>query len=48
MEEAADSVDRLYSHNLIWAATTLEWIESIKDDEDVNTIPLLFLFLSKI
>ena len=35
MEEAADSVARLYSHNLIWVATTLEWIESLKDDDDV-------------
>ncbi|XP_073843764.1 uncharacterized protein [Musca autumnalis] len=33
LEEAADSVERLYSHNLSWTATSYDWITLIADDD---------------
>ncbi|KAM7355844.1 uncharacterized protein ACRADG_001788 [Cochliomyia hominivorax] len=34
MEEAADSVERMYTHNLMWGATSYVWVESIRAVED--------------
>lgn len=37
LEEAADSVERMYTHNLKWAATSYVWVESIAHvDDDVS------------
>ncbi|KNC22703.1 hypothetical protein FF38_01655 [Lucilia cuprina] len=34
LEEAADSVERMYTHQLKWAATSYVWVESLKDVDD--------------
>lgn len=34
MGEAADSVERMYTHNLMWGATSYVWVESIRAVDD--------------
>ncbi|XP_061400435.1 uncharacterized protein LOC133336154 [Musca vetustissima] len=41
LEEAADSVERMYSHNLTWTATSYDWVASIADEETGVVDPLM-------
>ncbi|XP_061400436.1 uncharacterized protein LOC133336155, partial [Musca vetustissima] len=38
LDEAADSVERLYSHNLTWTGTSYAWLTSIADEGENNPL----------
>lgn len=43
LEEVADSVERLHSHKLIWAGTTIAWTFAIDGSDEVCHLILMYL-----